>query len=230
MLWIAFIFQYLWDTTQPRLQNRDMSFGCELLSFFSIFGIQHNLSFRNLLGCLVVKCFHFSVSLGYNTTFNDSFLLTCQLWIAFIFQYLWDTTQLIGDICNPLYCCELLSFFSIFGIQHNCSAYYCNCDGVVNCFHFSVSLGYNTTLVLNIANTFKLWIAFIFQYLWDTTQLSHFALNLMTRCELLSFFSIFGIQHNNNLFPDQTKIVVNCFHFSVSLGYNTTSRKRSENR
>ena len=32
-------------------------------------------------------------------------------------------------------------------------------------------------------------------------------------CELLSFLSIFGIQHNPYLFPNQVIIVVNCFHF-----------------
>ena len=41
-------------------------------------------------------------------------------------------------------------------------------------------------------------------------------------CELLSFFSIFGIQNNIISFELQTPFVVNCFHFSVSLGYKTT--------
>ena len=42
-------------------------------------------------------------------------------------------------------CCELLSFFSIFGIQHNLFQIFFQPNAVVNCFHFSVSLGYNTT-------------------------------------------------------------------------------------
>ena len=43
-----------------------------------------------------------------------------------------------------------------------------------------------------------------------------------TGCELLSFFSIFGIQNNNVRPLLERRIVVNCFHFSVSLGYKTT--------
>ena len=41
-------------------------------------------------------------------------------------------------------------------------------------------------------------------------------------CELLSFFSIFGIQNNRKDRRNEIISVVNCFHFSVSLGYKTT--------
>ena len=41
------------------------------------------------------------------------------MWIAFIFQYLWDTKQLAQLKGIEPGCCELLSFFSIFGIQNN---------------------------------------------------------------------------------------------------------------
>ena len=41
-------------------------------------------------------------------------------------------------------------------------------------------------------------------------------------CELLSFFSIFGIQNNVPKLQNPLLQVVNCFHFSVSLGYKTT--------
>ena len=118
-----------------------------------------------------MNCFHFSVSLGYKTTFKKSKTKTMKLWIAFIFQYLWDTKQLVKNLLHLSFCCELLSFFSIFGIQNNgfgfkpCSIF------VVNCFHFSVSLGYKTTKKVFFYNLYELWIAFIFQYLWDTKQL-----------------------------------------------------------
>ena len=145
-----------------------------------------------------------------------------MLWIAFIFQYLWDTTQLSYYFSVRLLRCELLSFFSIFGIQHNFIIYAPEWYGVVNCFHFSVSLGYNTTqFPLGEPNP-KLWIAFIFQYLWDTTQLKLLTSIYRLCCELLSFFSIFGIQHNTTSDNVRGYFVVNCFHFSVSLGYNTT--------
>ena len=67
-----------------------------MLSFFSIFGIQNNLKTVNSTRLIVVNCFHFSVSLGYKTTLL--FYCNCWslLWIAFIFQYLWDTKQLIS--------------------------------------------------------------------------------------------------------------------------------------
>ena len=222
LLWIAFIFQYLWDTTQRSNFRRWRLHRCELLSFFSIFGIQHNFRQIGSIAPAVVNCFHFSVSLGYNTTFYVNNHLPQMLWIAFIFQYLWDTTQ-HRDLTSLLKVgCELLSFFSIFGIQHNICIRKVFCNHVVNCFHFSVSLGYNTTFVFTLYDIPPLWIAFIFQYLWDTTQHNAYHAGLLLGCELLSFFSIFGIQHNNGNDNCVVTIVVNCFHFSVSLGYNTT--------
>ena len=169
-----------------------------------------------------MNCFHFSVSLGYNTTVWIFKFSAIWLWIAFIFQYLWDTTQPMINCGISIPCCELLSFFSIFGIQHNFQPQEERTLFVVNCFHFSVSLGYNTTLRSWSHTSFLLWIAFIFQYLWDTTQPNISFTTPTYRCELLSFFSIFGIQHNEVEQGDDVTFVVNCFHFSVSLGYNTT--------
>ena len=169
-----------------------------------------------------MNCFHFSVSLRYNTTFCGFLNRNKKLWIAFIFQYLWDTTQPFLSFYFHFLSCELLSFFSIFEIQHNLHhrdhlRYF-----VVNCFHFSVSLRYNTTTVTWNSIDNQLWIAFIFQYLWDTTQRYAPIVHQIECCELLSFFSIFEIQHNINPRNSKSKLVVNCFHFSVSLRYNTT--------
>ena len=144
-----------------------------------------------------MNCFHFSVSLRYNTTLTILRPKKSLLWIAFIFQYLWDTTQPNLFAPSTAAGCELLSFFSIFGIQHNEKNFNRSATLVVNCFHFSVSLGYNTTTQKKTLEKLKLWIAFIFQYLWDTTQLLTSLNRHVDSCELLSFFSIFGIQHNN---------------------------------
>ena len=157
-----------YKTTRRSGYKRKVS--CELLSFFSIFGIQNN-SFKNgALVFTVVNCFHFSVSLGYKTTASCLHPFKLLLWIAFIFQYLWDTKQLLPLILEDKHCCELLSFFSIFGIQNNSEPQGAVYYAVVNCFHFSVSLGYKTTEGLMFINSTLLWIAFIFQYLWDTKQ------------------------------------------------------------
>ena len=147
------------------------------------------------------------------------------MWIAFIFQYLWDTKQHPLAFASSSNSCELLSFFSIFGIQNNKIIEYGEDVTVVNCFHFSVSLGYKTTLSILLSLLSLLWIAFIFQYLWDTKQLSFKTLELPNCCELLSFFSIFGIQNNAYFKCNIIWLVVNCFHFSVSLGYKTTISK-----
>ena len=221
-MWIAFIFQYLWDTKQPLVDKKLNEQCCELLSFFSIFGIQNNILRGDGILKQVVNCFHFSVSLGYKTTPLRRWLSGFQLWIAFIFQYLWDTKQLQSRIYLPNECCELLSFFSIFGIQNNVWNSLSLQVLVVNCFHFSVSLGYKTTQRDAIDCQLKLWIAFIFQYLWDTKQQKWVIPTRRSRCELLSFFSIFGIQNNHFLPLIASLSVVNCFHFSVSLGYKTT--------
>ena len=143
-----------------------------------------------------MNCFHFSVSLGYKTTYNPITKEYYKLWIAFIFQYLWDTKQPIRMGSSIKNRCELLSFFSIFGIQNNFQCKKIVLQIVVNCFHFSVSLGYKTTDSASIVACLKLWIAFIFQYLWDTKQLWALFLTIQHCCELLSFFSIFGIQNN----------------------------------
>ena len=150
-------------------------------------------------------------------------ILSRQLWIAFIFQYLWDTQQLLS--INLLFkeCCELLSFFSIFGIHNNYTGLNPSNVEVVNCFHFSVSLGYTTTVWVLFIFLWLLWIAFIFQYLWDTQQQGIGASEDGRGCELLSFFSIFGIHNNLFDFLALEILVVNCFHFSVSLGYTTTN-------
>ena len=169
-LWIAFIFQYLWDTKQHSRNCLFHTFRCELLSFFSIFGIQNNIWIFDKCFCDVVNCFHFSVSLGYKTTESLDGTYSSVLWIAFIFQYLWDTKQPISKVLSSILCCELLSFFSIFGIQNNKR---------ISKWKF-----------------FELWIAFIFQYLWDTKQQQFYFVVQQIRCELLSFFSIFGIQNN----------------------------------
>ena len=129
----------------------------------------------------------------------------------------------------------MLSFFSIFGIQNNTNWTFLMFCIVVNCFgyaespcfpfarfHFSVSLGYKTTWIEYLTANQPLWIAFIFQYLWDTKQPIFSLVVISKGCELLSFFSIFGIQNNLELLTDFRAIVVNCFHFSVSLGYKTT--------
>ena len=170
MLWIAFIFQYLWDTKQRLMRKVFSATCCELLSFFSIFGIQNNMVGLMRLSVLVVNCFHFSVSLGYKTTFIHIDCFVYWLWIAFIFQYLWDTKQHFDNFSEAIRSCELLSFFSIFGIQNNFAHPFIGQSRVVNCFHFSVSLGYKTTKKEIYISIILLWIAFIFQYLWDTKQ------------------------------------------------------------
>ena len=143
-----------------------------------------------------MNCFHFSVSLGYKTTYFWLIKSTTSLWIAFIFQYLWDTKQLANWRTASVLRCELLSFFSIFGIQNNCIPVRLWWSDVVNCFHFSVSLGYKTTVSVHQYDRDWLWIAFIFQYLWDTKQPCWKHHWCCWCCELLSFFSIFGIQNN----------------------------------
>ena len=193
-----------------------------MLSFFSIFGIQNNKSLEAASEKSVVNCFHFSVSLGYKTTKERLSKKPTPLWIAFIFQYLWDTKQHWDKREKGFSGCELLSFFSIFGIQNNQVLQKQNSNYVVNCFHFSVSLGYKTTQKLLGHSQIKLWIAFIFQYLWDTKQRLLSVGFLFHCCELLSFFSIFGIQNNKTKILKISSTVVNCFHFSVSLGYKTT--------
>ncbi len=146
-----------------------------------------------------MNCFHFWVSLGYNTTASINLSSNSSLWIAFIFEYLWDTTQPTTRRGCCVLSCELLSFLSIFGIQHNKRSLSISNCSVVNCFHFWVSLGYNTTPQYCYLQGSLLWIAFIFEYLWDTTQLICSVLIMPLCCELLSFLSIFGIQHNRSM-------------------------------
>ena len=145
LLWIAFILLYLWDTTQPATNSAFVMICCELLSFYCIFEIQHNSTSDKIFPKTVVNCFHFTVSLRYNTTSCIIDVASILLWIAFILLYLWDTTQHSYQGSAPILGCELLSFYCIFEIQHNVTIYRPNSSAVVNCFHFTVSLRYNTT-------------------------------------------------------------------------------------
>jgi len=223
-LWIAFIFEYLWDMTQLTYRRRLNRFSCELLSFLSIFEIWHNDSCKKPCNWKVVNCFHFWVSLRYDTTCFYNLVSTPKLWIAFIFEYLWDMTQRVVDLMFFKPGCELLSFLSIFEIWHNKLFFRELNLFVVNCFHFWVSLRYDTTCKAYWNSGVPLWIAFIFEYLWDMTQLNKLLIVCYFSCELLSFLSIFEIWHNPGTIKQITKIVVNCFHFWVSLRYDTTER------
>ena len=198
MLWIAFIYQYLWDTQQHSRFEILSKSSCELLSFISIFGIHNNSVITLPWNGSVVNCFHLSVSLGYTTTVFINSKTLLPLWIAFIYQYLWDTQQRGNKIIIHSSCCELLSFISIFGIHNNIKSKSGVLVWVVNCFHLSVSLGYTTTCSWLSKPWSRLWIAFIYQYLWDTQQLTAFITPWWCRCELLSFISIFGIHNNLN--------------------------------
>ena len=154
---LDFIFQYLWDTKQQIKFLALILVSCELLSFFSIFGIQNNNASGKVKSSVVVNCFHFSVSLGYKTTFVKFLRKFLVLWIAFIFQYLWDTKQPCNQLQVILVRCELLSFFSIFGIQNN----------LMSLFFDYLALWIALATPNRLA--FPL-LDFIFQYLWDTKQ------------------------------------------------------------
>ena len=109
---------------------------------------QPNLSFPNSLNLPPLFLNHisfFSVSLRYDTTMRYGVMWLIWLWIAFIFEYLWDMTQLIIRVYENTPSCELLSFLSIFEIWHNVIRFAVCCSVVVNCFHFWVSLRYDTT-------------------------------------------------------------------------------------
>ena len=195
-LWIAFILSYLRDTTQLSDSIYTDLPGCELLSFYRIFVIQHNKLKASLVFCFVVNCFHFIVSSWYNTTKQRFITILSPLWIAFILSYLRDTTQRLRSTWRRIRSCELLSFYRIFVIQHNCMRIISTVSDVVNCFHFIVSSWYNTTTMTTKMTSHSLWIAFILSYLRDTTQLNLLRSNAMMCCELLSFYRIFVIQHN----------------------------------
>ena len=167
-----------------------------MLSFYCIFEIQHNYPVQLHFSNVVVNCFHFTVSLRYNTTNCRFSIVVHWLWIAFILLYLWDTTQPWIYAHIQLSGCELLSFYCIFEIQHNNQRIGETWIKVVNCFHFTVSLRYNTTNNLSHCTWLTLWIAFILLYLWDTTQRIDFSSIILAGCELLSFYCIFEIQHN----------------------------------
>ena len=175
----------------------------------------------------VVNCFHFWVSLRYDTTKLITSTSFPVLWIAFIFEYLWDMTQRWIYILHNGVCCELLSFLSIFEIWHNFRPFNYFRLRVVNCFHFWVSLRYDTTLRHIFGIPWWLWIAFIFEYLWDMTQPPSRISGKGRCCELLSFLSIFEIWHNSWSIYRYWWRVVNCFHFWVSLRYDTTSLRLS---
>ena len=141
-----------------------------MLSKTSIFGINNNAGSAVMVTSDVVNCFQKRVSLVSTTTVIPVTLTTSSLWIAFKNEYLWYQQQLSLNIRLP--------------------------QLVVNCFQKRVSLVSTTTRKFYRSAEGLLWIAFKNEYLWYQQQPKILLLLLLTRCELLSKTSIFGINNN----------------------------------
>ena len=122
---------------------------------------------------LVVICFHFSIFVPLETTLPVIVVRITELWFAFILVSLFHWKQLSGEL------------FTI--------------GSVVICFHFSIFVPLETTLLGGKYNSILLWFAFILVSLFHWKQ----------PC----------------LLPSYHATVVICFHFSIFVPLETTEGK-----
>ena len=191
-LWIAFIL-YLWN-------------------------IEH--STKNIISCYqaVVNCFHF-VSLKYWTQWNhflDYLGKSCELLSFCIFEILNTVPQL-----------KLLAFLALWiafilylwNIEHSPTLLTSIKSLVVNCFHF-VSLKYWTQCG---GSSFGSWLCCELLSFCIFEILNTVSADLINDCDTLwiaFILYLWNIEHSAYELQNESKLVVNCFHF-VSLKYWT---------
>ena len=170
---------------------------CDLLSFYYLCRTGNN----GYSGCYglsrVVICFHFTIFVVLETTSVNHISSAGMLWFAFILLSLSYWKQLCLQCAGRRSCCDLLSFYYLCRTGNNLERYISNQNDVVICFHFTIFVVLETTMVDENGNIFSLWFAFILLSLSYWKQL--FVITVFIN------------------------VVVICFHFTIFVVLETTS-------
>ena len=197
MLWFAFILLSLSYWKQP-VQNLFMFYArCDLLSFYYLCRTGNNWCCRGIYCYCVVICFHFTIFVVLETT-RIRIISSCrQLWFAFILLSLSYWKQRYPSTIKFNSCCDLLSFYYLCRTGNNIERRSFRVVCVVICFHFTIFVVLETTVMKCKVYYFELWFAFILLSLsyWKQHRLQQIVETY--RCDLLSFYYLCRTGNNN---------------------------------
>ena len=144
----------------------------------------------------VVICFHFTIFVVLETTGQGNRQENQLLWFAFILLSLSYWKQLLRRGQISRLGCDLLSFYYLCRTGNNyiCELYCC--WSVVICFHFTIFVVLETTLL--------------------------HAFRIDARCDLLSFYYLCRTGNNSQMMRWCSPMVVICFHFTIFVVLETT--------
>ena len=135
--------------------------GCDLLSFYYLCRTGNNLIRFENIETGVVICFHFTIFVVLETTYQSVFTTRITLWFAFILLSLSYWKQPIRNWLACSVCCDLLSFYYLCRTGNNCIPTRSNTGLVVICFHFTIFVVLETTMRYKNPCPTVLWFAFI---------------------------------------------------------------------
>ena len=198
MLWFAFILLSLSYWKQPYPIKVRQKSSCDLLSFYYLCRTGNNVSVAGTFSILlwfafillslsywkqrynpepkvaqVVICFHFTIFVVLETTFVRYHVGKFRLWFAFILLSLSYWKQQVLFDKAVIARCDLLSFYYLCRTGNNLPWKIRRNARVVICFHFTIFVVLETTLVKMYWLSKWLWFAFILLSLSYWKQLPH---------------------------------------------------------
>ena len=172
---------------------------CDLLSFYYLCRTGNNINWNVEPLNIVVICFHFTIFVVLETTYNWMKRTEFSLWFAFILLSLSYWKQPFAKLPVAALRCDLLSFYYLCRTGNNDNMRIHLKVSVVICFHFTIFVVLETTVFEPSVTSFVLWFAFIL------LSLSYWKQQL-------------GNVHS-------LRIVVICFHFTIFVVLETTMQK-----
>ena len=160
-LWFAFILLSLSYWKQRRVGRHEPCTGCDLLSFYYLCRTGNNGAFAWVLSRNVVICFHFTIFVVLETTLPWNLVKVHPLWFAFILLSLSYWKQPFKNKRLWLFSCDLLSFYYLCRTGNNEAPRARRPPRVVICFHFTIFVVLETTVVRATSTDLPLWFAFI---------------------------------------------------------------------
>ena len=221
-LWFAFILLSLSYWKQPVKAKESHLVSCDLLSFYYLCRTGNNLRAQVYTYIYVVICFHFTIFVVLETTGSLKGTSAGTLWFAFILLSLSYLKQLVRIASSAVSRCDLLSFYYLCRTWNNDGASGFYSFRVVICFHFTIFVVLETTLLLIYSVAISLWFAFILLSLSYLKQPKSSAGTDRLRCDLLSFYYLCRTWNNRSSASAACTSVVICFHFTIFVVLETT--------
>ena len=182
-------FYYLCRTgNNPWRESSRLTKCCDLLSFYYLCRTGNNSRLAHANPAFVVICFHFTIFVVLETTWNTPAAVECMLWFAFILLSLSYWKQHFPIRLTRFSCCDLLSFYYLCRTGNNRTGIYNSKWCVVICFHFTIFVVLETTEGKGREGMGALWFAFILLSLSYWKQHFYKSFVNIIGCDLLSFY------------------------------------------